>query len=47
MSGQDFRNFAVGVVSVLRIRKQAAGVIARWHGLFVLGKDLDAAFDAV
>ena len=30
-----------------RIRKHAAGVIARWHGLFVLGKDLDAAFDAV
>jgi L-fuculose-phosphate aldolase len=29
-----------------RIRKQAAAVIARWHGLFVLGKDLDAAFDA-
>jgi L-fuculose-phosphate aldolase len=30
-----------------RIRKQAAAVIAPWHGLFVLGKDLDAAFDAV
>jgi ribulose-5-phosphate 4-epimerase/fuculose-1-phosphate aldolase len=30
-----------------RIRKQAAGVIAPWHGLFVIGKDLDAAFDAV
>lgn len=30
-----------------RIRKQAAGVIAPWHGLFVMGKDLDAAFDAV
>lgn len=29
-----------------RIRKQAAAVIARWHGLFVLGRDLDAAFDA-
>lgn len=29
-----------------RIRKQAAAVIAPWHGLFVLGKDLDAAFDA-
>ena len=28
------------------IRKQAAAVIAPWHGLFVLGKDLDAAFDA-
>jgi L-fuculose-phosphate aldolase len=29
------------------IRKQAAAVIAPWHGLFALGKDLDAAFDAV
>jgi L-fuculose-phosphate aldolase len=28
------------------IRKQAAGVLAPWHGLFVVGKDLDAAFDA-
>jgi L-fuculose-phosphate aldolase len=30
-----------------RIRKQAAAAIAPWHGLFVMGKDLDAAFDAV
>jgi L-fuculose-phosphate aldolase len=30
-----------------RIKNQAAGVIAPWHGLFVMGKDLDAAFDAV
>lgn len=29
------------------VRKQAAAVIAPWHGMFVLGKDLDAAFDAV
>ena len=29
-----------------RIREQAAGVLAPWHGLFVLGKNLDAAFDA-
>jgi L-fuculose-phosphate aldolase len=29
-----------------RIRKQAAGALAPWHGLFVLGRDLDAAFDA-
>jgi ribulose-5-phosphate 4-epimerase/fuculose-1-phosphate aldolase len=29
-----------------RIRKMAAAVMAPWHGLFVLGKDLDAAFDA-
>lgn len=30
-----------------RIRKHAAGVLAPWHGLFLMGKDLDAAFDAV
>lgn len=30
-----------------RIKKHAAGVIAPWHGLFLMGKDLDAAFDAV
>jgi L-fuculose-phosphate aldolase len=29
-----------------RIRKQAAAVIARYHGLFVLARDIDAAFDA-
>ena len=28
------------------IRKQAAAVIAPWHGLFVLGKDLESAYDA-
>jgi len=28
------------------IRKQAAAVIAPWHGLFVVGKDLESAFDA-
>jgi ribose 5-phosphate isomerase B len=27
------------------IRKYAAAVIAPWHGLFVVGKDLEAAFD--
>jgi ribose 5-phosphate isomerase B len=27
------------------IRKYAAAVMAPWHGLFVMGKDLDAAFD--
>lgn len=27
------------------IRKYAAAVIAPWHGLFTVGKDLDAAFD--
>jgi L-fuculose-phosphate aldolase len=30
-----------------RIRKQAMGVIAPYHGLFVMGKDIDATFDAV
>lgn len=30
-----------------RIRKHAFGAIAPWHGLFLMGKDLDAAFDAV
>ncbi len=30
-----------------RIKTHAAGVIAPWHGIFLMGKDLDAAFDAV
>jgi L-fuculose-phosphate aldolase len=30
-----------------RIRVHAAGTIAPWHGLFLMGKDLYAAFDAV
>ncbi len=30
-----------------RIKNHAAAVIAPWHGLFLMGKDLDAAFDAV
>lgn len=30
-----------------RIRAQAAAVLAPWHGLFVVGKDLEAAVDAV
>lgn len=30
-----------------RISKHAAGIIAPWHGIFVMGKDLDATFDAV
>lgn len=29
------------------IRKQGAGVIAPWHGVFIIGKDLNAAFDTV
>lgn len=30
-----------------RIAKHAAGVIAAWHGIFLMGKNIDAAFDAV
>ncbi|MBL8146827.1 MAG: class II aldolase/adducin family protein [Anaerolineae bacterium] len=30
-----------------KIKKQAACVIAPYHGLFTMGKDIDAAFDAV
>jgi L-fuculose-phosphate aldolase len=30
-----------------RIAKHAAGTIAPWHGLFLMGKNLEAAFDAV
>ncbi len=30
-----------------KIRKHAAGTIAPWHGLFLMGKSLNAAFDAV
>lgn len=30
-----------------RIRKHAAAVLAPWHGVFLIGKDIDAAFDAV
>jgi L-fuculose-phosphate aldolase len=30
-----------------RIKKHAAGTIAPWHGLFLMGKTLYAAFDAV
>lgn len=30
-----------------RIKKQAACVIAPYHGVFAMGKDIDAAFDAV
>lgn len=41
---------ADGIAETLRgkdaeIRKYAAAVMAPWHGLFVVGKDLDAAFD--
>ncbi|MBN8621319.1 MAG: class II aldolase/adducin family protein [Anaerolineae bacterium] len=30
-----------------RIKKHAAAAIGAWHGLFLIGKDLDAALDAV
>jgi L-fuculose-phosphate aldolase len=30
-----------------RIAKHAAGVIAPWHGVFLIGRHLDAAFDAI
>jgi L-fuculose-phosphate aldolase len=30
-----------------RIRKHAAATIGPWHGLFCIGKDIDATFDAV
>ena len=41
---------ADAIVEVVRgkeeyIRKYATAVLAPWHGLFVIGKDLDAAFD--
>jgi L-fuculose-phosphate aldolase len=46
---QDLAELVVGAIrgQEARITKQAAGVIAPWHGTFVIGKDLDAAFDAV
>jgi L-fuculose-phosphate aldolase len=41
-------NIAAAIVpQEARIRKQAAAAIASYHGLFVMGKDIDAAFDAV
>ncbi|MBK8025737.1 MAG: class II aldolase/adducin family protein [Chloroflexi bacterium] len=30
-----------------RIAKHAAAALAPWHGIFLIGKDIDAAFDAV
>ncbi len=41
-------NVAAGIRGQeVKVREQAYGVIAPWHGLFLMGKDLDAAFDAV
>ncbi len=44
----DLANYIVDGIrgQEARIQKQAAAVLGRWHGLFVLGKDIDAAFDA-
>lgn len=40
-------NVAAGMAGMeTRITKQAAAVIAPWHGLFVMGKDLNSTFDA-
>jgi L-fuculose-phosphate aldolase len=46
---EDLAGFVADAIrgNEARIRKQAAAAIAPWHGLFVIGKDLDAAFDAV
>ncbi|MEM7034440.1 MAG: class II aldolase/adducin family protein [Chloroflexota bacterium] len=46
---QDLADNVAGAIQgqEARIQKQAAGVIAPWHGIFLIGKDLDAAFDAV
>jgi L-fuculose-phosphate aldolase len=43
--GENIANAVRG--NEARIRKHAMGVIAPWHGLFVMAKDLDAGFDAV
>jgi L-fuculose-phosphate aldolase len=45
-------NLAKNIVGSMRgrescISKHAAATIAPWHGIFLMGKDLDAAFDAV
>jgi L-fuculose-phosphate aldolase len=46
---QDLADHIAGALKgqEARIRKQAAAAIAPWHGLFVMGKDLDMAYDAV
>ena len=46
---QELANNVVNAIrgQEVRIQKQAAGVIAPWHGIFLIGKDLNAAFDAV
>jgi L-fuculose-phosphate aldolase len=42
---ENIHNALMGQES--RIAKHAAGVIAPWHGVFLMGKDLNAAFDAL
>ena len=44
----DLANYIVDGIrgQEARIIKHAAAVMGRWHGLFVVGKDLDAAYDA-
>ncbi len=46
---QDLADMLVALIrgQEQRIERQAAVVIARWHGLFSAGKTLEAAFDAV
>lgn len=45
---QDLADMMVALIKgqEARIERQAAVVIARWHGLFAAGKTLEAAFDA-
>ena len=45
----DLAGFVAGALEgqEARIQKHAAGVIAPWHGLFLMAKNLAAAFDAV
>jgi L-fuculose-phosphate aldolase len=46
---EDLANFVTEKMQAKTeaLKKQAAIVIAPWHGVFVLGKDLDSAYDAV
>lgn len=46
---QDLADNIAGAIrgNEARIEKQAAAALAPWHGVFVIGKDLEAAYDAV
>ena len=47
-SGKLATNVIAGIRgNEARIQKHAAAVIAPWHGIFCMGKDLPATFDAV